>query len=207
VLLGLDFDNTIVCYDRLFHALAVERGLMSRESPATKQAVRDHLRATNREQDWTELQAIAYGPRIIHAEPWPGVSAFLQSCREANVRVAIISHKTRYPYRGEKFDLHAAAHTFLDAYGLYKTSDTGLSPTSVFLELTLHQKLERICSLGCDAFIDDLPEVLTEPAFPSGIRKVLFDPADVHHDHTSYTRATSWEACSEMLLAAGKGTA
>ena len=207
MLFGLDFDNTIVCYDRLFHELAVERGLISPALPATKQAVRKQLRDTNREEQWTELQAIAYGPRITHAKPWQGVLTFLQSCREANVQVVIVSHKTRYPYRGEKFDLHAAAHAFLESHGFYKTSDTGLSRGSVFLEPTLPEKLARIGLLRCDAFVDDLPEFLSEPAFPSGVRKVLFDPANSHPEHASYTRATSWEACGEVLLAAQEGTA
>jgi len=64
MLVGLDFDNTIVRYDQLFHRLAVERGLIPPGVSATKQSVRDYLRAADREVDWTELQGIAYGPRI-----------------------------------------------------------------------------------------------------------------------------------------------
>ena len=33
---GIDFDNTIVCYDRLFRRLAVERGLIDAGVPAAK---------------------------------------------------------------------------------------------------------------------------------------------------------------------------
>ncbi len=39
MLVGLDFDNTIVCYDRLFHRLASERGFITEAVPATKGAV------------------------------------------------------------------------------------------------------------------------------------------------------------------------
>src|SRR5689334_1104441 len=119
MLIGLDFDNTIVRYDRLFHRLAVERSLLPVELPATKQAVRDHLRSIGREDDWTELQGIAYGPRIVDAEPWPGVLPFLWRCHQAGWRVVVVSHKTRHPYRGEKHDLHAAAHAFLKAHDFY----------------------------------------------------------------------------------------
>jgi FMN phosphatase YigB (HAD superfamily) len=200
MLIGLDFDNTIVSYDRLFHRLAVERGLIPVATPATKQAVRDALRFANREDDWTELQGITYGPRIADAEPFAGAKAFLRRCREAGVRVAIISHKTRHPYRGEKHDLHNAAHAFLELHGFYKTSDTGLTPDRVFLELTLAAKLARIGVLGCTTFVDDLPEVLAERAFPSGVRKVLFDPANTHADHPTLTRVNSWEQCGDLLL-------
>lgn len=199
MLIGLDFDNTIVCYDRLFHRLAAERGLVPVGLPATKQAVRDHLRAAGRNDDWTELQGVAYGPRITDAEPFPGVTDFLRRCRDAGVSVAVVSHKTRRPYRGEPHDLHAAAHSFLESHGLYNTSDTGLSPDHVFLEPTLADKLARVGALGCGAFVDDLPEVLAEPAFPAAVRKVLFDPAGTHPDHPSYARVATWGECGDLL--------
>src|SRR5262249_48577553 len=183
MLVGLDFDNTIVCYDRLFHRLARERGLLPDHVPATKGAVRDYLRSIGREDDWTEMQGVGYGPRISDAEPFPGVKEFLAVAKNSGVRVVIISHKTRHPYLGEKYDLHAAAQTFLTAHGFYRTSDTGLSPDEVFLELTKQAKLDRIGSLGCEVFVDDLPEFLAEPSFPVRPRKVLFDPADANPDH------------------------
>ena len=52
--IGVDFDNTIVCYDRLFHRLARERGLIPETVPQTKGAVRDYLRSIDREDDWTK---------------------------------------------------------------------------------------------------------------------------------------------------------
>ena len=201
MLLGLDFDNTIVRYDGLFHRLAIERRLVPVGIPATKQAIRDFLRAAGREDDWTELQGLAYGPRITDAEPFPGVKRFLARCCAAGALVAIISHKTRVPYLGEPHDLHAAAHAFLESHGFFATCDTGLSADHVFLEPTLAGKLARIGNLGCDAFIDDLPEVLTHSAFPDGVRKVLFDPADAHADNPAHTRVSSWAACGDTLLA------
>jgi hypothetical protein len=163
--------------------------------------VRDFLRASGREDDWTELQGVAYGPRVTEAEPFPGVKGFLARCRDAGQLVVVVSHKTRHPYRGERHDLHAAAHAFLEAHGFYATIDTGLSPHCVFLELTLAAKLARVGSLGCTAFVDDLPELLAESAFPRDVRKVLFDPAGTHPDRDDYTRVTSWDECGAAILA------
>jgi FMN phosphatase YigB (HAD superfamily) len=202
MLVGLDFDNTIVCYDRLFHRLARERGLLPDGVAETKGAVRDYLRSVGREDDWTEMQGVGYGPRISDAEPFPGVKEFLRSCKQTGVKVAVVSHKTKHPYRGEKHDLHAAAHAFLQAHGFYATTDTGLSPDAVFLELTLQAKLARIGTLGCDVFVDDLPELLGEPAFPAGTRKVLFDPAGTNADRADYARVRSW---AEIAGSVGKG--
>lgn len=204
MLVGLDFDNTIVCYDRLFHRLARERGLIPETVPATKGAVRDYLRSIDREDDWTEMQGEGYGPRISDAEPFPGVKEFLAACRAADIPVAIVSHKTKHPYLGPKYDLHEAAHTFLTTHGFYRTSDTGLSPLSVWLELTKQAKLDRIGALGCGVFVDDLPEFLGEPSFPARPRKILFDPAGANADRADYTRADSWARITELVLA-GKG--
>jgi len=51
MVLGVDFDNTIVRYDDLFHRVAVERGLVPATVPARKNDVRDFLRQQGRERD------------------------------------------------------------------------------------------------------------------------------------------------------------
>lgn len=200
MLVGLDFDNTIVRYDRLFHQLALERGLIPATLPPTKHSVRERLRACGQEDAWTELQGVAYGPRIVDAEPFPGLVEFLARCRAAGVEAAVISHKTLYPYRGDRHNLHAAAHAFLEAKGLYRLKETGLARERVFLEPTLAEKLQRIGALGCDYFVDDLPEVLLEPVFPRGARRVLFDFAAAHPEHPSYERVNSWAECADLVI-------
>jgi hypothetical protein len=74
----------------------------------------------------------------------------------------------------------------------------------VYLEPTLAAKLARVESLGCAVFVDDLPELLTEPTFPADVRKVLFDPADAHPDCDCYARVTSWAECGRTVLAGGR---
>ena len=49
-LLGLDFDNTLVKYDRLFYALAIERKLIDKNMPENKIAIRDFLRREGKEE-------------------------------------------------------------------------------------------------------------------------------------------------------------
>ena len=41
--IGVDFDNTIVCYDTLFHRLAVEEGLIPPDIPPRKEIGRAHV--------------------------------------------------------------------------------------------------------------------------------------------------------------------
>lgn len=89
--IGIDFDNTIVCYDGLFHRIAVEKGWLDSSVSATKQAVRDALRKQGQEEDWIWLQGEVYGARILQATPFPGVWDFLKTMADRRWPVSIIS--------------------------------------------------------------------------------------------------------------------
>src|SRR5262245_25183783 len=117
--IGVDFDNTIVCYDEVFHRVALERGLIPPAVPVKKQAVRDHLRQIGREDDWTEMQGYVYGERMHDARPFPGALDFFRRMVVESIPVCIISHKTRHPYRGPKYDLHATAVGWLEQQGFF----------------------------------------------------------------------------------------
>ena len=76
--IGVDFDNTIVCYDGLFHRVALEQGLIPASLPANKGGVRDYLRQIGREDDWTAMQGTVYGARMLEASAFPGVLDFFR---------------------------------------------------------------------------------------------------------------------------------
>ena len=65
--IGLDFDNTIVSYDALFHKVARERDCVPAATPVNKVAVRDYLRGVNQEDVWTAMQGYVYGARMDEA--------------------------------------------------------------------------------------------------------------------------------------------
>jgi hypothetical protein len=190
--IGIDFDNTIVCYDGLFHRVCREKDLVPPEVPVSKSEVRNYLRQVGREDDWTEIQGYVYGARMAGADPFPGMHDFFCACRNAGVKVSIISHKTREPYRGQAYDLHRAAREWLELQGFFDGARLGLPRDQVYLELTKQDKLERIGACGCTHFIDDLPEFLQEPAFPSGVQRLLFDPNDHYVSGKAYLRFKTW---------------
>jgi hypothetical protein len=194
VLIGVDFDNTIVCYDRLFHQLALERGWIPPELEVDKSSVRNYLRGVDREDDWTLLQGIAYGSRIDEAAAFPGVESFFARCHSQQIPVCIVSHKTRHPYRGPSFDLHEAARGWLKAHQFLGNSSMDLSEELVFLEETKQAKLARIAAAGCTHFIDDLPEFLLEEDFPAGVHRILFDPVEQYSPPPDLLRFTSWQS-------------
>lgn len=207
MLIGVDFDNTIVSYDALFHRLAVEQDLIPPEVPVSKEQVRNHLRRSGREDAWTELQGYVYGARLCDAAAFPGAIEFFRNCREQDIPVCIISHKTRHPFRGPAYDLHQAALGWLEQNGFFDPANIGLPRHAVHLETTLAGKLQRIADLPCTHFIDDLPELLGEPAFPAETQPWLFDPNNHHRAEQRFTRVTSWQDLDEILLCAARSRA
>ncbi|MBR9691996.1 aminoglycoside phosphotransferase family protein [Candidatus Woesearchaeota archaeon] len=191
MIIGVDFDNTIVTYDELFHKIALEKDLISKELPKTKNHVRDYIRSIDKEDEWTKLQGIIYGSRIIDASPFPDVKKFFKLCIEKGIKIFIVSHKTKFPYLGDKVNLHDSAKAFLKNQGFFDKEVIGFEEKNAFFELTKEDKIERIRKLGCTHFIDDLPEFLSEKSFPD-INKILFDPND-NHTGEKLQRASSWD--------------
>jgi hypothetical protein len=198
--IGLDFDNTIVSYDALFHKVACERELIPPDTAANKLAVRDYLRRIDREAAWTELQGHVYGARMDEALVYPGVVEFLLWSVAAGHDLAIVSHKTKHPFLGPRYDLHAAARDWVETH--LRQNGSALIPAGqVFFELTKEEKLARIGSFGCEAFLDDLPEILQADGFPQSTRRILFDPED-HHAATAMTGIVviqSWDRLHACL--------
>ncbi len=193
--IGIDFDNTLASYDGVFYQAALEKGLIPADLPHSKGAVRDYLRSIGKEDTWTELQGYIYGARMVLAQPYSGADRFLALCQKKAIPAYIISHKTKHPFLGPRYDLHEAAKSWLTALPF--------STPPAFFELTLKQKLERIALQQCTVFIDDLPELLAENEFPPQVKKILFDPHSLHAPHPSYFYAASWDQISEHLFAHG----
>ena len=195
--IGLDFDNTIVSYDALFHKVALEGGWITNEVPVTKLSVREHLRSIGKESVWTEMQGYVYGARMDEALAYPGVLDCLSWARELGIAVSIVSHKTRHPFLGEPYDLHSAAAHWMDLY-LKDAKGPLVQSDQVYFELTKESKVNRIAGIGCTVYVDDLPEILHANGFPENTHKILFDP-DGHHIAQNLPRACSWGEVHQQL--------
>lgn len=178
MLIGLDFDNTIAGYDRVFRDAAVAAGFAGAARAATKKQVRDLVRLSP-EADiaWQRLQAEVYAKRMAEADLIDGVPEFLAECRRRGWRVAIVSHKTETaPYDPEQINLRHAALAWMEAKGFFAEDGFGLKRTDVTFCATRADKIARIGGLRCAAFVDDLEEVFAEPDFPAGVERYLYHP-------------------------------
>lgn len=197
---GIDFDNTIVCYDRTFHNEALKMGLIPKEIAARKNSVRDYLRGIGGEDEWIKLQGLVYGDRISSAPPFDGVVEFLRQCQENDVTIQIISHRTKHAARGYPYDLHKAAHNWLDAHGFKDRINLGRQVQGIHFELTKREKLQRVAKSGCEYFIDDLPEFLLDPSFPDSVKSLLFDPEGTAEVRAPVQKVLSWSEISSTIF-------
>ena len=164
--IGIDIDNTIICYDRVFAHVAMSQGY-SVHSDASKNEVKKWFHERDMQQAFTLLQGEVYGKFIGLASLFDGVHAFIDVAKKAGCHLFLVSHKTRYPLVGEKFDLHKSASRFLiDNNVISKYNNVGVHSNNVFFEGTLARKIHRIAALNLDFFIDDLLQVFQHSNFP-----------------------------------------
>lgn len=173
--IGIDFDNTIVDYDALFYKVANENNMVPVDTPVNKVAVRDYLRKMGQEEIWTEMQGYVYGARMGEAVAYPGAIDFMTRATKCGHDLFIVSHKTQYPFLGAQYDLHAAARAWVIEH-LHLGGIPLIPSERVFFEPTKEAKIKRLDQIGCQIFIDDLPEILLSQHFPRTVQRVLFNP-------------------------------
>ncbi len=203
--IGVDFDNTIVCYDEAFLAVAKQEGLLPASAMhMSKIAVREAVRGLeNGEYQWQRLQGLVYGRLIMRAKLFEGVEAFFHEMGHVSgVELFIVSHKTELAHHDPlKTSLRASALGFLEAHGFFDR--LGLPRSNVIFESTMEEKIARIEALDFSIFIDDLPDVLLDPSFPRHTQRIFF--SDV--PEKGLDQFTSWRAIHDhiKLLSAAHG--
>jgi hypothetical protein len=199
--IGIDFDNTIVCYDNVFSAAARQLGFVEASWTVTKTQLRNWLRAQNGgEAKWQRLQGHAYGSGIMFAAPFPGIIDFLDAAAQRNADVFVVSHKTQYGHKDKgRTDLREAARKWMIQTGLLR-EEGGLKSDRIFFEDDLEAKVKRIAALDLDVFIDDLPEVFLHRAFPPAVTQILFGLKAFNHCGREIRAVESWERIRSDLF-------
>ncbi len=195
MLIGLDFDNTIVCYDNAIARLADEIFDLPPNLPRTKLALRDFLRQLKREPEWTAFQGALYGPGMAYAEPFEQALETMQALKDMGHSLCIVSHRSRRPYAGPAYDLHASALRWLEQrLGSSNLIESGMT----YFHESRDQKVASVKALGCKAFLDDLPEVLEDRCFPSACKAILFDPERTYAE-SKHQRVECWAELPALL--------
>src|SRR5262245_14825210 len=184
VVLGIDFDNTLVSYAAVITAVAIDRGLVAAGSEAGKREARDRIRAMpSGDVEWQKIQALIYGPLMPRAELMAGADTFIRACRARKWPIYVVSHKTEFAgYDQTGTNLRDAALSWMTSRRFFDAAGLGFSRDEVFFEATRAAKIERIRAIGCTHFIDDLEEVFLETSFPTSVQKFLFESWPALHD-------------------------
>ncbi len=200
MIIGIDFDNTIINYDSVFASVALEYGTITDPGLKSKNDVKKYLITSDREADWTELQGKVYGTHIMKATPFDDVIQTFSWLLAQGHKLKIISHKTKYPFIGDRVKLREAAMSWLKSNDIVGKSGNKIHISDIYFCDTVNSKVEQITKQKCDIFIDDLTSVLDQ--INSSILKILFDPNSMSFEKNkqSFT-ASSWKQIGSYINA------
>ena len=201
--IGLDFDNTIVCYDEAIALLADEMFKLPPDLPRTKLGLRDHLRKAGREEEWTAFQGELYGPGMACAQPFEGAIETMQALTREGHELMIVSHRSLRPYAGPSYNLHEAARDWvykrLRSTGLFLEEVRGHEASNIYFLETREAKIAKIAEMGCDVFLDDLPEIIFSPDFPTTTVGILFRPGGKGNNEDCEHHISAWHQLRTLL--------
>jgi hypothetical protein len=197
MIVGFDFDNTIINYTNSFIKLSRKKNLVPEDKNKDKISIRNYLREKNIEDQWTILQGEVYGKNIMDAEIYKDVLEAFEYLLKNNIKIKIISHKTKYPYIGEKVDLRLSAFRWIEDRILNKIQNRNFSKSDIFFENTIAEKINKIKELSCDIYVDDLPEILDQ--LPKKIQKILFSPIYNIQENYNFKVMKSWSEFYDII--------
>ena len=168
--LGLDLDNTLIDYTASCKFLAPNFGID--ESSATRDVIRGQLRHPDNDEEWQRFQSLLYTDGLDSALPASGAVDLIRGCTNRGIEVFIVSHKTKSgPERFGARSLRAPALQWLTNHNLVPSL---IPKDHVFFTDSVDAKVESIANLRLDVFVDDLPEVLSHPKWPSSTLGLRF---------------------------------
>ena len=197
--IGIDLDNTVISYDRAFQKAAITFGFVEENCTLLKKALRDKIRKKpDGERKWQELQGFVYGAGINEAVLFPGVYRFLWRCREKNIQVEIVSHKTEFGhFDKEKISLHDSATKFLTNHSLLDNNNPLIK--KVTYKSTRLEKLEYVKLQNYEWFIDDLEEIIFSKELKNQ-KGIMFSSDNVSKTNSIKFVKSSWESISQSIL-------
>ena len=171
--IGFDFDNTIIDYSNIFYEIGRMKNLIPKEIDRSKNSIKNFFHSINKEKEFTKIQGLVYGKEIKRAKPTKNILNTLNYLKNHDHNLYIVSHKTKYPYLGEKIDLRESANKWINQF--MKINDILIfEKKNIFYEDTFDLKLKRIEKLELDFFIDDLLSIVDAIKPPT--IAILYDP-------------------------------
>jgi hypothetical protein len=170
---GIDLDNTLIDYREAYSKISKSMNLQLKETDKT--TIKNYLTdSQNDDFEWQRFQSILYTQGLEFAETAPGLIDFLNYCKNNDVKVFLISHKTlTTPREFGSQDLRTPALDWLRRKNVIPDL---VSLDNIYFCESKNSKINKIVSLKCDLFVDDLKEILNSEHLSSNTKKVLYSP-------------------------------
>ncbi len=136
--IGIDFDNTILNYDRVFRILA-KKIYNEDYKNLDKSNIRLNIIKKYGEKEWMKIQGKAYGKYIKFARINEGIQNFIKRGIILGYEIYIVSHKTEFGHFDKsKINLREAAINWLRNHKFFLKNKIGFNKkNNIFLKKRL----------------------------------------------------------------------
>ena len=200
--IGIDLDHTIINYRNQFAERAFSLGYIDTNAALTKDIVKKKIkRLQNGENKWGILQAEVYSEGIREASIMNGFPEFIATCHKSGINLSIISYKTKSNAHDPlQRDLKQAAQNWMQTNQFFDSRGFDFNLNQVFFADSIEEKISTIANQQCTHFIDDLPSILLNPAFPNNTCKILYWPYSFKKCHEAMNYLGNWWEISKYLF-------
>ena len=188
--IGIDLDNTIIDYELSIKALCRDHYPTLNLVESSKEELKSAITNSLGNKEWTKCQSLLYGQYVEFAELYSSAAKTISSLQKNGWEVQIISHKTETSISGSMIPLREIAEKWL----LQKLSPVFQSRYELKSKIhfcnSIDEKISKILSLKCKAFVDDLHLVLS--LLPKDINRywIFQNQSD---DKNGITAVQDWE--------------
>lgn len=192
--LGIDLDNTIICYDELIYKLAKNKfsKLNLNKNLKSKNIIKSEIINKYNNEEWTKLQGLIFSEKLKYASLFDDFYNAIEELKNY-YDIYIISHKTKYPSIGKKINLRNASKKFLKNNNISYCKNELIKSENIFFANTKKEKIEIIKKNKIDIFIDDLDEILKN--LPKNIYKIHFSK-----NKLQFKNLFTWKKIKNFLI-------
>ena len=187
----IDLDNTVAIYDELILEICNNLKVVIPKAYKTKLSISNYLKSICRNDIWTEIQGICYGPMMHKAKVANGFREYAEFLKKSKCRLTLISHKTQFPASGLEVDLRLAARSWINQ-NLNGVFD------AIYFENTLNSKISRIKKIDPCLLVDDLESVLLKSELGKD-RSVLIHNFEIECQSQYYQTITTWNLIRQKI--------
>lgn len=192
--IGIDFDNTIAKYDRVFALVAIKMNLIKEGWKGSKANLKKKIIKEKGIESWKKLQGQVYGAYMKYAKLNSGFKKFILKSKISESRLFIISHKTKFGhYDSNKINLRNEALEWI----YKKKIDKNIQ---IFFENTIEEKINRINSLNLDYFIDDLEIILNHKKLNLSTKKILINQKLKYSNNKKFISFENWHEIKNFIF-------